>query len=383
MTLQEIFDKEMQPFGGRLPNPLNQEDEEFFAGYRFHMKALVEQIRQRNPIFFRNVYLDFVGNPSFNARAFIVGAHEFIGINSGVSFPLGPYCSEVLSHPQVFPEIGEAVGDAPTPLMRETEMLLYVFGYKINYGPKFSWTPNMPRHGTRFRYATYLSVLAWDFLFAHELCHIVRCHIPYLAEMGFSCLQTSGANMLQEFEKTPQDKAALRRILEIDADCFAAHIQVAGILKNDLKLLERNALGANEDNLPPNWGWADVCRTWLRAVWLLMMANVVVDRSPSIRSNGTHPHADARMQLLFSEAWREWQRVIPDRNAYHAIGRTVMAEMAVLLRDGILPTPPARTRATYREEFERTAIELHGGLNKVMPRLSELMRNRMAQPAAG
>jgi hypothetical protein len=51
---------------------------------------------------------------SFNAMAFIVDKHEFVGINAGCALLLPLFFNFVLSQPQAFPEIGNPANEKPT-----------------------------------------------------------------------------------------------------------------------------------------------------------------------------------------------------------------------------------------------------------------------------
>ncbi len=362
----------------RLPDVLSPVLEKSLRPYREHLVHAMEQLRSRNRGTIQDIQIELADDQSLNARAFTTGTGEGIAINAGVAITLPFFFHALLGNPQAFPSVGNPAADEPSQQPLDAE-LFALSGRARDLEPGVNWRPRMSvsNDPVRFHYATYLSMVAWDFLLFHEIAHIVRCHVAYLAEAGFGDVATPRLSM-DEFEKNiQQDAPKLRRSLEADADTVAARVQVGGHHHNDPAVIGQSALGPYAP--PTRWTWDDVCESWFRAVGLLFQLMAIRDRRDVRDEARMHPHPDVRLFIIANEAWANWKQLIPTSDRYASIAKSVHGEIETLLRSGVLPSSFAREQASYSGDFNASAEELRSGMNAIRPRLNELTEERLAR----
>ncbi|HDL01038.1 MAG TPA: hypothetical protein ENH23_02265 [candidate division Zixibacteria bacterium] len=208
----EVFDLAVQnkEWGSRLDErnstkelqDYKQSHHNLLDGYRANSNQLLKP--------FPNIIYDYIHNFSFNAYAFKYNKHHLIGINVGVWATLTDLFHRMLAHREVLPKIGN-----PNKETAGTS----IDDYYGNIIELISNTPlekiklRFPRDHIRQLYAFHLSSIAMDFVFEHELAHILFGHVDYLHD----CLGIDFTSEFQSSEVLNQNQFDLQT-LEMNAD---------------------------------------------------------------------------------------------------------------------------------------------------------------------
>jgi hypothetical protein len=155
------------------------------------------------------VHFDYVENTNVNAVAFEADGHEFVGIWIGTVLTIHIFLGCLLANQHLLPSIG-AVSE------------------EVEFEPEGSdvaWLTRIPKDPARRSYAHLLSEIAVEFLFRHELAHLMNGHVRLLNKW-------TGTNFLVEFdEHRCQAISNLGwQTLEMDADSFAVGQGIATVL---------------------------------------------------------------------------------------------------------------------------------------------------------
>ncbi|HDY87272.1 MAG TPA: hypothetical protein ENH82_04045 [bacterium] len=177
----------------------------FIDGYRAKSKGLLKP-------FPRTIY-DYIYNFSFNAHAFKYKAHYVIGINVGIWAILNDLFHRMLAHRDILPEIGNPEKESSVNSI--DDYYDNVIDLIINT-PLDKYKLKFPKNLHRLLYAYHLSGRALDFVFEHELAHILFGHADYLSDcFGIHCVSE-----YQPSEVVNKNQFSLQT-LEMHADTMA------------------------------------------------------------------------------------------------------------------------------------------------------------------
>jgi hypothetical protein len=164
----------------------------------------------------REVYFDFIDNSSFNALADVVGDVGLIALFYGAAMLPFDMFLRMLNHPSVLQRIGDSTIERVNPhhldgLVLDIQDLREqraINGYPVN--------ATVARNESRTSFAFFSFIIAFDFLFCHELMHIMRGHLDYSQrDLGLPF-------MLEAAQVTSARDPITSQALECDADMGAA-----------------------------------------------------------------------------------------------------------------------------------------------------------------
>lgn len=161
------------------------------------------------------IYADFVEASRFNAFAFRSRDRYGIAFHDGLPVVLALVINRFLANPRLFTNIG--LPEAEDPKLPHMPKIVSDAARLAAVNPRFI-QPNDP---PRIAYAIHLCDLAFDFLTAHEIAHIVNGHVDYRRlEYGRPYVDesewmpgTTGGNLESQ-------------AMELDADATAAYMMV-------------------------------------------------------------------------------------------------------------------------------------------------------------
>lgn len=160
----------------------------------------------------RKISYGILSGTDLNAFAYASPSDEeipfdFIGINVGTIFTLLDTFGRILSHPDNFPDIGDA------SLEDEERTYVPYLSTNVISTQNMSCFPNCP---IRSIYASNLMITALKFLFYHEVTHLRNGHLEYVKEeLSYSYWQEAVSTRSKKLEPL------VHQALEMDADCGA------------------------------------------------------------------------------------------------------------------------------------------------------------------
>lgn len=283
--LRAIFDRAMDAKGGvanlaDIPEPARKLVHDALVVFR---RVIASTANAASPIYVAHtVHVDLVANPTINAVAFEAHGHEFIGVHTGSLLFLYDAFLSLFSSPSFMPEIGAAKAE------RTTNIDLTAWLQRENVAHIFELAPVDPARVTA---AQFLTINAYNFLLAHEVGHITKGHLKYLAEAHGIVEYAAHAHA----ESPSTVGTPLRHMLEIGADENAAH--------GSLHMFRPEATGAV---LPNAGGVLRDYRTWATSIGVIF---ALFDRhfalhGPSLSTS--HPALDVR---YLNVLWSGWEKV--------------------------------------------------------------------------
>jgi hypothetical protein len=298
----QLFSKRIGP---RLPTKLSPFVGSLIGLYRRHITETLDGLRPKFAVFVDGIHVDLVDKVHLNAAAFSDGSNEMVGLNAGVAAIIPCIANWLLSHPGVFPDVGSPSSET-VPGSIDLSMLTARGRMSAVTKRTFTLPLTIPKDPTRQFYAHYISTSAWNFLLTHEFGHINRCHQQFFATRVGNAQPLA----LREIHKEVLERdARLHRMLEIDADLFAARALAGAPLQDGLEATRFQAFGP-VDTSEVAWDWPRAFETWMRAVGLLFNLMSIVDSRRNFREElRTHPHPDIRIQLMVRRskpARRRW-----------------------------------------------------------------------------
>jgi hypothetical protein len=170
------------------------------------------------------VHFDYVENMGMNAFAFESGGHDFVGLYAGTIITIYRFFASLLAYPRLLMSIGNP--------LTEVEWISHTDDPKLIVS-------RIPKDQARRSFAHLLATLAIDFLFAHEIGHLMNGHVKLIGK-------SKGSTFLAEFDSTRKtsEEYLMRQALEMDADSFAVGQGVTTALGRASKL---DSIG------PPDW----------------------------------------------------------------------------------------------------------------------------------
>jgi hypothetical protein len=207
VTDQEIFDRETAYLGGRLDIE-NYPHVPAAPAYDHTREIAHELIKSAKGMFtsLPPIHFDFVKNGAVNALAFRAEERYFIGMTAGAMSMLHLILDRMLANPRTFQYIGRPAEEDPNlpPVPWDIPDAERLFHSGVR--------PILPKCPSRRLYALHLSDQALQFLIGHEIAHITRGHVDYLAS-------STGSPFLAElgWAGTPEERLE-RQAIETDAD---------------------------------------------------------------------------------------------------------------------------------------------------------------------
>ncbi|MBT1699273.1 hypothetical protein KK083_20415 [Fulvivirgaceae bacterium PWU4] len=151
--------------------------------------------------------------PDFDAFAFKYAGNYFINISDGTNHILHELYNRLLSNPTILPQLGD--------ISKEVAVDNPIKGYFLNAQTMIEEANRRggmywPQDEVRRGYATFLTNLALNWIFEHELAHITNGHVDYeIANHGVYRIQENGTVGLQSQHLLD------RQTMEMDADGMA------------------------------------------------------------------------------------------------------------------------------------------------------------------
>jgi hypothetical protein len=221
------------------------------------------------------VHFDYIENWDVNALAFERDNHDFVGIYIGAIVTIYSFFGSLLAYPRFLMSIGNPLAEEEWKSDRFDPRQLY----------------RQPKDVARRSFAHLMATLAIDFLFAHEIGHLMNGHVKLLR-------MKKGMPLVAEFDptqKTLEENLTLQT-LEMDADSFAVGQGLA------------TALGRADDPshvFPPDWReWYGTSRqalfSWTLAIYgffrLFFKGTVNLDDLDST----SHPPPNIRLSMALT-----------------------------------------------------------------------------------
>ena len=358
--LRSIFEFEMAAEGGvadplDFPEPLRPTLTDMLAEFR---SILASTANAPAPSYIaHNVYVDIVDNPTLNAVAFESSGHEFIGVNAGSLLFLYDAFLSLFSHPGFMSDVGEANKERTT----DDDLRTWLQRKNVNHLHELA-----PLDPARAKAAQFLTINAYNFIFAHEVGHLTKGHLKYL-EKAYGIFKY----FAYEDKSATAFAAPLRHVLEIGADENAAH--------GSLHMFKPRKYGKV---LPDAGGLLCDFRSWavsVGVVFALFDRHVELHKAGSVSS---HPTPDVRFLNVIWSAWEEIKKVVPD--AFEAgTSQTLRASselnnffttIKMDTRPFLLVVPNEPGKTVRRELFEQVSA--------LRNRLLEIENEQMADLAA-
>src|SRR5262249_14642902 len=145
--------------------------------YRAYLNECSSQLKKQRGLDLP-IHFDFVDSPEINAAACKADNVYLIGINIGTCDRLARLYQSLLSWPEIFPQVGDCSGEvaADLDLARCLHAPLNSSGPRNRPGASSFL---MPKDRRRLLFAICLDMMALDFIFAHELSHILAGHLDF------------------------------------------------------------------------------------------------------------------------------------------------------------------------------------------------------------
>jgi len=213
MIDQEIIERTIRLNGGRLDfSELGEELKVSYALVKHRAEKSIEIIaNQLNGI--EKISFDIIDNYSFNAFATGINHHYFIGINRGTIATLSLIFDRLLADKEVLKLFGDVT--------KEKDDLPLFDNVKISYEATTKMLPQFspPQCPVRFAFSKHMTRMAFDFILAHEIGHIISGHIS-LSQIKHNMLMDE-ISMVDDAEVV---KKMMKKTLEMDADIWATTI---------------------------------------------------------------------------------------------------------------------------------------------------------------
>jgi hypothetical protein len=222
------------------------------------------------------VYVGYVENQRMNAFAFVRDGYGFVGLYPGSLVTIYSFFSNLLAHPCLFPAIGDPSNEEVWTSLDPAQII------------------RIPKDPARGAFAGLVSVLAIDFLFAHEIGHLMHGHAEFInRKLGLDVLAEFDANRAQTMDNLTS------QTLEMDADSFATLQGVATAV---------GRASNPEDVFPERWRpWYRTPRAalaaWAVAVYGLFRLFAGGETPPINQLATTHPAPNVRLNIAFFTAF--------------------------------------------------------------------------------
>jgi hypothetical protein len=273
------------------------------------------------------VYIGYVENLRMNAFAFVRDEYGFVGLYPGSLVTIYSFFSNLLAHPDLFPSIGDPGKEQVWTSLDPGQII------------------RIPKDPDRGAFAGLVSVLAIDFLFAHEIAHLMNGHAELInRKLGLDILAEFDGNRARIMDNLTS------QTLEMDADSFATLQGVATAVGR-----ASNPKGV----FPERW------RSWYRTPSVALAAWAVAvyglfrlfagGETPSTNQLATtHPAPNVRLHIAFFTALEFLQRRGPTELAHQL--DSIFADAIHPIENGhALLTSTAVNASSARAAFEQPA----------------------------
>lgn len=210
-TDKEIFDSVFKKRGGRL----ELDDPDIHSILKRHVQycyAIIDTMKPRYPKT-PHIYIDFIDNLSFNACVAKFKDKYFIGINFGAYVLIKDLFYKILSSKYTFKNIGNSDIESA----EDVKMNIFLGEGGITFDAT-AYTYAVPKDKVRMEYSHVLSSIVLDYIFLHELGHILRGHVDYVLE---TTGVTEWAEIFHSAEIKNKIAPSFSQTLEMDADSFS------------------------------------------------------------------------------------------------------------------------------------------------------------------
>lgn len=294
--LHSLFDQYTRKWGGVLDvSSLPNEFQDILkdAGHRF--TSIVDVVsKTRNPLGLKKspgtIYFNYIADPvKIDALAFESEGHYFIGFYAGTILWLTDVFTYLLSQPDVFTQLGDPSKEIAVLRQPHATGLADAGGLynNIKRREEWLWGGFGPRDKERVLYAHALSFFAKQWLFYHELGHIILGHIDLVREVY-------GRGVLWELaaRRTSQLPVNISHVLEAIADRSATQMSFGHLITIDKESpLTPFALASRDNGL----------YLWSIATNVLLRLFSQDAKTLEEHQNLPHPHPVTRMVSNF--AW--------------------------------------------------------------------------------
>jgi hypothetical protein len=221
------------------------------------------------------VHFDYIENLQMNALAFESNDHDFVGIYIGAIVTTYGFFGSLLSYPRSLMSIGNPLAEGEVD--------------STNFEP--NQPMRVPGDPARRSYAHLLATIAIDFLFAHELGHLMHGHVKLMRKR-------TGIPFLAEFDLTQKthEENLMLQTLEMDADSFAVGQGLATAF---------GRCGDPSKVFPPDWRpWYNAPRealfTWTLAIYAFFRLFYRGTANLDDLESTNHPPPSIRMWMILS-----------------------------------------------------------------------------------
>ena len=230
-----------------------------------------------------DIHFDFISSAGINAAVDRRRRLYLLGINVGTCTRLMDLYASVMSWPEVLPEIGKSGEETPDnfDIAKCLNLKWQPRGVRSLSGSN----PNLvPKDKTRLTAASVMTVMALDFLFAHELMHILGGHIDYLHHLHYPMMVGETDNYRLPLTST------LRQSIEIAAD-------TEGVGMIGTYVIERSLLFLDYRN---EYDERTFLLMWIFAILLLLHVLDLTGSTIEEYRSADHPHPELRLDFILA-----------------------------------------------------------------------------------
>ncbi len=292
-TPEKLFDDAMRCEGSQRASEEHPDFGSLLGAARERMSIQIhlriDLVNDAAPRLHCDVYDDI----RINACAFQHKERDFIGLSAGVILGLADVFATMLSHRAVLDYIGDNQREsASLTTIREGFPWIQEHAAFQSSLEHRGWPRVTPKDPVRKDCANYLTTLAIDHVFYHELGHVICGHHDYWREVV-----KSGALYEIGGKRLTVDGRRVRREMEVHAD-------VAGVVLGTPTFANGNEFDHSTSQL-------ESVRLWMFAIGVLFLLFAAGDGYDIGAETSIHPHALARL-LLISTGFKSMHEHFPD-----------------------------------------------------------------------
>jgi hypothetical protein len=297
------FEKVVSSYGGRLDDKAHETLNQYTVMRGYAQRRIQQLIQSTSvPRQHRKVFVDFINSGEVNALTFLGPDKQTycIAITAGVLMGLSNLFAQMFRTRSFCPTIGKPAGEwRPRDIVVGRRGALIYSPNDLAITPEGWVTPKLPNTRTRRLCYRLCLIMAWDFLIAHEVGHILLGHVDDALGANKQVLLAESTSSLP-VEVTPN----VSHLRELTADKFAFTL----ILQD----WYRTGTWAQLKGLLPNRYSRLPLRCWVIAITTLIYVFGKPWNSVTLHDNLTHPHPDVRLcrtmlQLMYLMAIKELQ----------------------------------------------------------------------------
>lgn len=304
----EIFNQQTLADGGLLDLSLCSDEVqiEFYpAASRIDSRLELWRSRPDCQMYFNNLYTGFIVNPSVNAYAYQDDKQNVLAINSGLVWLLHELWFTFFSHPDFLNLIAGEKTNPPFCTLQK--------GFSSNQGivgetsDRIIWRSHpRPFNDFRLLLSLVMSQMSIEFVFLHELGHLIQGHSAFLRlnDPSFRF------NELESSRRSSGIDAKLFQAIEYDADGFAIQASLSNRIMLDYfeqHLEHKLGIGESSPKEMAFYFWAMAISGVMR---LFSQQGLAISQHQS----STHPHPLLRaIAITFTAATSTALKDDPDK----------------------------------------------------------------------